>query len=419
MAAPSRREFLQQLSGATLLATAGSLPRFLARSALAATAGTDQRILVVVQLSGGNDGLNTVVPVGDDRYHRARPSLRIEPQRALKLNETLALHPDMPGFKRLFDEARLSVIMNVGYPNPDRSHFRSMDIWHTASDAPERAADGWLGRVVDRLAPAGGSSAGISVPAALHLDSESLPLALKSATHAVPSIRSIDAFQLQQQDAGVEQAIAADRDAAADQQRSATSVHDDLLFVQRTALVACANARRIRSAEGRVERRANYPDYGLSRRLEQIARLIAADFGPRIYYTSLGGFDTHARQVLAHGPLLRELADSTAAFLDDLKSMGLEQRVLLLTFSEFGRRVQENGSQGTDHGVAAPMFLAGTGCVPGVHGEPPDLVNLVDGDIRHERDFREVYAAVLERWLGVPSTAVLGRAFQAAEVVRA
>ena len=414
----TRREFLQSsLTGATLAATGLSFPRFLARTAYAAPRGAGERILVVVQLSGGNDGLNTVVPFRDDLYHKARPTLRIAADRALKLDDSLGLHPDMPGFKRLFDDGQLSVVTNVGYPNPDRSHFRSMDIWHAADTSPEARHDGWLGRVVDRCgcpelgAPSRPSAnAESNVPFALHLDDDALPLALKTQRQAVPSIRDIGAFQIAGDAAAFKDALAAPRDAAAD---------SDLLFVQRTAVAACANAERIRMVAEDRRAKSPYPPYGLATRLQQIAQLIGADFGPRIYYTSLGGFDTHARQTLAHGPLLRELADSVAAFFDDLKQRGQAEGVLLLTYSEFGRRLAENGGQGTDHGAAAPVFLAGPACRAGVIGGPPNLTDLDEGDVKHKTDFRAIYSTIRDRGLAAPRATLLGGECAHLDVIRA
>lgn len=428
----TRRRFLQtSLTGATLAATGLSLPRFLARTARASqSAGArGEKILVVVQLSGGNDGLNTVVPFRDDLYHKARPTLRIAQDRALKLTDDLGLHPDMSGFKGMFDDGLLSVITNVGYPNPDRSHFRSMDIWHTAADSPESAQDGWLGRVVDRcgcpdLAKGKGTGAATgsmptidaNIPLALHLDHDILPLALKTRRLAVPSIDDIAAFQLQGDPARLARALAAERGNAA-KAAELTEAAADLLFVQRTAVAACANAERIKLMAADRQMKSPYPSFGLAARLRQIAQLIGAEFGPRVYYTSLGGFDTHARQVLAHGPLLRELSESVAAFFADLKSRGLADRVLLLTFSEFGRRLAENGGQGTDHGAAAPAFVAGPAVKAGVLGGPPNLKDLDEGDVRHRVDFRQIYAAILDRWIGVSSREVLGREFKSLDLM--
>ena len=394
---PTRREFLRSgLGGVSLLAAGGTLPAFLARTAFAITPRKDERILVVVQLTGGNDGLNMIVPYADDRYQRARPTLRVRPEQALKLDDMLGLHPEMTGLKQLHDDGRLAVVTNVGYPNPDRSHFRAMDIWHTADPDVRNTDDGWLGRFADRAV-----TDAVSAPPALHLDGEALPLALKTRRAPVPSIRDIAAIHLPESAREWSDGVAAPRESAA----------ADLLYVQRVAVASCANARRIERVVRESAAETTYPDYGLAQRLKQVAQLIGADFGPRVYYTSLGGFDTHARQVIAHGPLMRELSESIAAFQTDLTQRGLDQRVALMTFSEFGRRVAENAGQGTDHGVAAPLLMVGAGVKAGIYGAPPDLANLIDGDVRHSVDFRTVYAAALENWLGVAHEPILGPGF--------
>lgn len=394
---PSRREFLKHsLGGTALLAGGLSIPGFLARTAKAAQAENGRRVLVVVQLTGGNDGLNTVVPFRDDVYARLRPTLRIAASQALHLTDDLGFHPEMRGLKQLFDAGQVSVVNNVGYPNPDRSHFRSMDIWHTARLQPEKDdRDGWLGRIVDR-------EQGLSdAPTALHLDSTSLPLALRTQRTPVPSIESLDAFRLPDEADALATTISAGRKAAS----------DDLLYVQRVAIASCKNARRIESVVDSDHSSATYPSFGLAQRLRQIAQLIGADFGARIYYTSINGFDTHARQALAHGPLLRELSESIAAFQKDLTERGVADQVLTMTFSEFGRRAAENGSQGTDHGAAAPMLMIGAGCNAGVVGGAPQLDALVEGDVAHQIDFRGVYASLLEDWLRLDSKPILGERF--------
>lgn len=399
----TRRTFLKQSVGATsLLASGVTLPGFLCRTAAASRPERDQRILVVIQMTGGNDGLNTVIPVGDDAYHRARPTLRIDSSAAHILDKDLALHPEMSTFKRLFDDGWLSVVNNVGYPNPDRSHFRSMDIWQTASLEPERVETGWIGRIVDR------EGAGAEAALALHLDHTEMPLALRSSRGIVPSIRNINAFSLEDHGGNLEESLAAARRDAA----------DDLLFVQRVAVASCAQARRLEGIAAGEDAGATYPQFGLAQRLRQIAQLIAADFGPRIYYTSFDGFDTHAQQATGHGPLLKELSDSVAAFTDDLAGRKIADRVLVMTFSEFGRRVMENGSRGTDHGAAAPMFIVGPGAAGGLIGDRPVLDD-PSGDVPHTVDFREVYAAVLDRWLGIEHAAILGKRYQPTAVIRA
>lgn len=400
----TRRDFLtRSLAGSTILATGATLPGFLARTARA-SAGFGpghERILVVVEMNGGNDGLNTVVPYRADDYYRARPTIALPRTDVLPLDDHLALHPAMRPLARLHERGWLAVCENVGYPNPDRSHFRSMDIWQSATPCPEEVRTGWLGRAADRLAEP-------DTPYALHLDATALPAALRTTRRAVPSIEAIDAFRLDG-DADAIEAIA--RTGHAD-------ANADLQFVRRTAVSSCRQARRLAALGTDAEAAARYPAHGLANRLAQIARLIGAEFGPRVYYTSMGGFDTHARQLPTHAALLTELASSIGAFFDDLEARRLHERVVVMTFSEFGRRVDENGSQGTDHGAAAPMFLAGPGVQSGIVGGLPDLGDLGRGDLKHRVDFRSVYASVLDDWLGIPSRTILGAPFPGLPLLR-
>ena len=403
----TRRQFLKcSCGGASLLASGFTLPSFLSRTAWAAAqdgpADDSDRILVIIQLTGGNDGLNTVISIEDDLYHRARPSLRIPREQGLMLDKGLALNPEMAGMKRLYDDGLLSVVTNVGYPNPDRSHFRSMDIWHRATLAPEAVADGWLGRVVDQ-------HGGKEKPLALHLDGTPLPEALRTQREPVPSIENIEQFRLRSESEVMIESIEAARQHAA----------DDLLYVQRIALSSCAQAKRLEQIAAESGGAATYPQHRLAQRLRQIAQLIAADFGPQIYYTSIDGFDTHARQALVHPVLLRELSESLTAFVDDLNQRGLGERVLVVTFSEFGRRIAENGSRGTDHGAGAPMFIAGKSAKAGIVGSPPRLERAAEfeGDVPHDVDFRQVYATVLDQWLRIPHEAVLGERFAAVSLL--
>lgn len=402
----TRREFLERGSrSVTLAAAAMSFPNVLARTAAAATrVDPDGRILVLIQLTGGNDGLNTVIPHRHDLYRQLRPTLAVPRDQVLRLNDDIGLHPRLVGLKRLFDDGLLSIVQGVGYPNPNRSHFESMDIWHCADPSRERLETGWLGRVVERSRDC----------RALHLDHEPLPLALRAERADVPSVSSIESFRLQgDANTPTRRAISAilsrgASDDAKSRNSSSTlspSADDTLQFIRRTAVAACDNARRLDAIP--AGHSAAYPNFGLATRLREIARLIAADYGPRIFYTSLGGFDTHARQDTMHPNLMAELGESVAAFFADLSDKHLADKVLLMTFSEFGRRAAENASLGTDHGAAAPLFVAGPVVRPGIVGDPPDLANLVDDDVPHTIDFRRVYAAILDRWLRVPSTDVL------------
>lgn len=403
---PTRRDFLLGGASAAALLASTPLPAILGRAVHAAgSESPDGRILVMLQLTGGNDGLNTVVPYRDDDYRRLRPTLAVPANAVHRLDDELGLHPELESLRRLYDDGRLAVINNVGYPNPDRSHFRSMDVWHTADPVDETQRLGWIGSSLDQTRR---RASGSTAPRALHLDDTALPLALVAEHHTVPSIRDTAAFRL-------DDSVARLRDAMSDPRPDASA---ELRFVQELAESSCANADRL-SRLPRAASRGSYPDHPLGSRLRQVADLIAADFGPRIYYTSLQGFDTHSRQELVHGPLLRTLGDSVGAFLDDLTRRGLEKRVVVVTFSEFGRRVAENASMGTDHGAAAPMFVAGSACNPGVHGGAPDLAGLdAGGDVQFRIDFRQVYATLLDRVIGCDPDAVLGARFAPVDIIR-
>lgn len=414
---PTRRRFLGDaaslMAGAALLSTQWTIPGFLSRSAHAArrlepaAAVGGAPVLVIVQLTGGNDGLNTVIPFEDDRYHRARPTLRVPGESVLRLNTGLALHPEMSGFRELYEDGRLAIVNNVGYANPDRSHFRSLEIWHTACNHPETTDRGWLGKAADLRYAEG------APPLTVHFGSEAVPLALRGHRATAPSIRDVRDMRLGGDAENLEEMLAQPRSASLDDADS------DLLFVQRVAVSSCQAAARVEGAlQYATMGGTEYPPYGLANRLRQIALLIQAGFGARVYYTSLGGFDTHARQELAHGPLLRELSASVHAFTNDLRRRGLSDRVLVLTFSEFGRRVAENGSRGTDHGAAAPLFVVGDAVRPGLHGEGPDLGRLIEGDVAHAVDFRDVYATVLRSWLGIDPAPVLGGEYAGLNLIR-
>lgn len=408
----TRRHFLRStLAASSLVALNASMPRFLARTAAAVPtadqAGARDSVLVVVQLTGGNDGLNTVIPFRDHDYPRLRPTLKLDTNAVLRINDELGFHPALTGFQTLLNENALCVVQGVGYPNPDQSHFRSMDIWHAASTAPV-LSEGWIGSALRRVP--GASS--------FHLarGNESAPLALTGAPVRVPSIRTLDDFQLR-----VGAANPTDRrqqqqliEAAA----APTGSNPLLDFVQRTATNTYTSANRLRDLGRTYEPRVPYPATEMGNQLRLAAQLIDANIGARLFYVTLDGFDTHAAQGPAHANLLTQVGNALSAFYRDLAARGHRERLLIMTFSEFGRRAAENGSRGTDHGSAAPMFLIGGRVRSGVVGAHPSLTQLEDGNLRHHTDFRQVYAAVLDRWLGVPSQQVLGQEFRAVDVLR-
>jgi uncharacterized protein (DUF1501 family) len=407
----SRRRFVNTSLASSTLVACGSttIPGFLGRSAHAAAEGkSNDRVLVVVQLLGGNDGLNTVVPHGIDGYNRARRALRLAPGSLHKLGPEIGLHSAMGALAKLVERGRLAVVQGVGYPNPDRSHFRSMEIWETARLENNAAGveTGWLGRTLDAAERRAGGD-----PPGLHIGTRSLPLALKTKKTEVPSVESLESYKLQL--VGTDQEKRAER-AALTQMAALDRRADDALvgFISRTTLAAYESSGRLEQLSKSAGKGPKYPNFGLARRLELIAQIIKADFGTRIFYTSLDGFDTHANQLGTHAALLNELSDSIGAFHDDLMASSHGDRVALLTFSEFGRRVEENASQGTDHGAAAPVFVAGPVSKAGLIGTHPSLEQLDDGDLKFHTDFRRVYAALISQWLGCAAEPVVGRGFE-------
>jgi len=409
----SRRTFLKQMSvaGAAGVVALGARPQAVfARAANNASADADGRILVLVQLAGGNDGLNTVVPFTDDRYHKLRPSLAFEKGAVLRLNDALGLHSSMIGFKGLFDEGALGVVQGVGYPNPNRSHFRSMDIWHTAKPGVVDKRDGWLGRVFDSQAKElVGKVPGVA------LGTDRLPLSLVSTKFAVPTVRNLRDYQLQLAGSKAEQD--AQRKRMRELAGNGTGRNSNLDFLRRTSRTALDTSARISEVLTDYQPAKPYPDNGLARRLKSVAQLITAELGARVYFVSLDGFDTHADQKGAHANLMSELSGALAAFQADLKGHGLQGQVLTATFSEFGRRVKENGSLGTDHGAAGPMFLVGQRAEGGVHGKHPSLTDLDEGDLKHHTDFRSIYTTLLEDWLGWKAEAAVGGKFSKLKLI--
>jgi uncharacterized protein (DUF1501 family) len=402
----SRRRFIQS---SALLALSPVVPAFLPRLAWAAGAqgaSDDGRILVVVQLDGGNDGLNTVIPYADDGYHRARPKLRARPEDLIKLTDRVGLPRSMQDAAKLVEDGRLAIVQGVGYPNPNRSHFQSMAIWQTAdlkAKESDRAALGWLGRAFDRRErPADGTDA-------VFVGTDDLPRALVGRRTASVSMSNADDLALR--------LPSEDRAAGADAAARAAADEELLTFVRRRVLEAYGTADQLTESARGTAADVTYPATPLGNHLRLIARIIRSGTGTRVYYASHGSFDTHSDQLSRHPALLNEFAGAVKAFLDDLKAAKLADRVLLLAFSEFGRRVAENGS-GTDHGTAGPVFVAGDSVRPGPIGEIPDLGKLENGDLKATSDFRQVYASILEDWLKLPSEPVLGGKFEPVPVLR-
>lgn len=408
----NRRDFLKQLGTAGIVSLGIAPPAFLSRAARALENSparpSNDCVLVLVQLAGGNDGLNTVVPYGDPEYYKARPGIGIPKPAVLKIDENLGLHPQMTGFKELYDEGRLAIVQGVGYPNPDRSHFRSMDIWHSARPDADYTTDGWLGRGLE-LAPLSQAD-GLR---ALALGTNRLPLALLSSKVNVPSVTDLAGYHLDlgsgpEQNQKLKRRVMGETAANTGPAGPADST---LEFLRKTALTAFSSADRLKEVTASYRPAATYPANGLGERLKTVAQIIAGDLGTRVIFVSLDGFDTHAQQAGAHHSLLTELSSAVRAFFQDLKGHKLDDRVVLATFSEFGRRVKENGSLGTDHGAASQIFVAGAGVKGGLHGAHPSLTDLVEGDLRFHTDFRSVYATLLTRILDWPTEGILGGRF--------
>ncbi len=352
-----------------------------------------ERALVILQLTGGNDGLNTVVPHRQDGYFRARPAIGLKRDALHRLDDDHGLHPALGALGELFAEGRVAVVHGVGYPRPDRSHFRSMEIWHTADPTNPARGLGWLGRISDRIL-----ARHPSVLPALHVGSGDLPLALWGEKSFAPTLESLASFRLE----GAEE-FAEHREELLE---VAKSREPEVDFLRSAAKTTYAVAERLEKA---LERGPAfpYPPHELARQLGLVARVIAGGLETRLFYVELDGFDTHARQAATHAALLTELSESLAAFQRDLDASGVADRVATFVFSEFGRRTEENGSRGTDHGAGAPAFVVGSRVRGGLHGTPPDLERLEEGDVPFSTDFRSIYAALENSWLGfAPSSAL-------------
>lgn len=410
----SRRAMIRD--GLLVVSAGMAMPAIFSRGVASATALAKEgasfarqaadRTLIVVQLAGGNDGLNTLIPFTDPVYRQLRPTLAIPDTEVLPLDARLGLHPNLQPLKKFWDAGQLAVIEGVGYPNQSLSHFQAMDIWQTL-DLTGNGSEGWLGRLVAGLVDQQGHPF-----KALDIGAITVP-ALQSISAQVPTLASTKTYTL------APDPLDPDRGSARLQalmnlysSYPRTSPYAALLDA--TAGDAREGARSLHAADAAYRPAVTYPDGPFAAGLQILAEAIVQDLGLRVGYVTLGGFDTHAAQRTTHDTLMATLANGLAAFYHDLAAHNRADGVLVMTWSEFGRRVEENGSLGTDHGTAAPMFVLGDGIQRGVFGEPPSLSSLdTNGNLKYTVDFRSVYATILERWMGASSRDVLGGSYGA------
>jgi uncharacterized protein (DUF1501 family) len=389
-----RREFLQigSLATATLM-----VPKFLKAFEGKTPVPMGNKVVVIIQLSGGNDGLNTIIPVRNDIYYRERPKLGIEKAKTLTLTDEAGLHPALVGLKELYDEGYLAILNNVGYPNPDRSHFRSMDIWQTGSLSSQYLTTGWIGRYLDA------QCRGCDKPTqALEID-DVLSLALKGEEIKGLALRDPRRLYNTSHEKYYKDLKAAFKDEPGDQ---------PVDYLYKTLAETLSSADYIFQESKLRPSSQTYPNTDLGKNLKTIASLIFSTINTKVYYVSLGSFDTHFNQQAQQQNLFTQLSEAVKAFVQDLKNQNRFEDVLLFTFSEFGRRVSQNASGGTDHGTANNMFLiSGALQQKGLINPLPNLNDLEEGDLKYSIDFKNVYATVLKKWLSADDEQILGKAY--------
>ncbi len=385
-----RKQFIRVGS----LATASMmLPKFLKAFEYNAMVPAGNKVVVILQLSGGNDGLNTVIPLRNDLYYKARPGIGIEKTKALSLVDDTGLHPALTAFKEIYDDGGLGIINSVGYPNPDRSHFRSMDIWHTACQSNEYLSSGWVGRYLDAQCH------GCDKPTrAIEID-DVLSLAMKGDTLNGIALKDPKRLYGTANEKFFRDVL---------KNRTVETGQQSVDYLYKTMAQTLSSADYIFKQSRLHPSSANYPNTELGKSLKTIASLIFSDINTKIYYVSLGSFDTHIYQSAQQQRLFKEMNDAIKSFVKDLKSNNRFDDVLLFTFSEFGRRVSQNASGGTDHGTANNMFMISGGLKKkGLINAMPDLSDLDNGDLKHKIDFKNVYATILNKWLDADAATIL------------
>ncbi|MGD0968514.1 MAG: DUF1501 domain-containing protein [Candidatus Aquilonibacter sp.] len=401
------RFLLGALSGLTVVANMDHvLARALADTPLPGLPGADERMVLLINLQGGNDGLNCIVPHGNPLYYQMRPSLAVPQGDVLAIDQNVGFNPQMRALKAMYDKGDVAVVQSVGYPDPDHSHFRSTEIWQTA--APDRYEHtGWLGRYLDEAKlPKDNLFNGVAV-------AQVLPEVLISNQVDVPSIASLNGYGL-----------VSDRNAISKRTYSELVTDNQFPFaspylghVAEIEDHAQRGSEELPKLVAGYKTDATYPATPLGRSLALAAQIAGSNLGTKVLYVQHGSFDTHVSQKATQDRLLGEFSDAISAFYNDLASHGNDKKVLTVTFSEFGRRIAENGSRGTDHGEASPLFAIGGGVKGGLYGATPDLSNTNMGNVRFTTDFRSVYATVLERWLGRPSTKILSGNFDQLPII--
>ncbi len=395
----SRRDFLKNVAFAS---TSVWIPRFLHNLPPSNPLRNNaEKTLIVIQLSGGNDGLNTIVPYRNDIYYKNRPTLGKKASEVLKLNDELGFNAVLEGLKKIYDDGSLSIINSVGYPNPDRSHFRSMDIWQTASGSKDYLTTGWLGRYLDH------ECTDCTPYHALEVD-DNLSLALKGVNRSGFAVSNARKLKQNTRNRFLE---TIGKKNHKHEEENVAYLYKTMVDTQQSANYLFEKSKTHRST-------ISYPQTAFAKDLKQVAELMTADTATKIYYINLGGFDTHAFQKGKQERLLKNYAEGINAFVKDLKHNKLFEDTLILTFSEFGRRVKQNASGGTDHGTANNVFLIGGKLkTAGLYNDAPNLLDLDNGDLKYQIDFRQVYATILDKWFATPHHPILGKSFDLLNVL--
>ncbi|MDO3627020.1 DUF1501 domain-containing protein [Mucilaginibacter sp. BT774] len=398
-----RRDFLKN---SALASGAFLIPAFLKPlEGIAREQISGYKNLVMIQLSGGNDGLNTIIPFGNDIYYQKRTSIAIPQSEVIKLNDMQGLNPNLNALKEIYDQGWMSIINSVGYPNPDRSHFRSMDIWQTASDSNQFLTTGWIGRYLDSYC----QTCNKNPYTAIEVD-DTLSLAMKGISMKGIAVQDPNKLYQTTREPFFKDLVHEYSDEHLNE--------DNLGYLYKTMIETYSSADYIQKTSKTYSVNAEYPATPLGNQLKTVSKFINSGLQTRVYYVSLSGFDTHVGQQNQQGKQLKIYGDAVAAFIKDLKQAGKLDDTLVMTFSEFGRRVEQNASNGTDHGTANNVFVFGGRLKKGgIFNDAPDLAQLDNGDLKYQIDFRDVYATLLDKWLDVNNKIILKKNFKGLEFI--